>query len=924
MLPTDVVILVCLGYVAILFAVAFAGDRRARRDPGGWLSSPLVYTLSISIYCTSWTFFGAVGSAARSGFEFATIYLGPTIVFVGWWVFLRKLVTIGRVYHTTSIADLISARFGKDPALGALVTVIALIATAPYIALQLKALTASFQVITFPAGAVTAAKINLEPDFTTTFWLAAGLCVFSIMFGVRNIDVNERHHGVIAAIALEAVVKLVALLTVGLWVVFGLQDTPAAAFDNAPVSLTNPDATFGTRWLTLCFLAGAAVICLPRQFQVTVVENSSERQLRTASWLFPLYLLLICLFVVPIAVTGLNLLPEDTNPDLFVLTLPLSADRNTIALLAFLGGFSSATSMVIVSSIALSTMISNHIIMPLALRFSIAPSESGQAMRGFILGARRISIVFIVFLGFIYFKLSGTGSALASIGLISFCGVAQFLPSLVGGLYWRRATHGGALAGLAAGFLVWGYTLFLPSFGGTFLMPASIITHGPWEIGLLRPQALFGLAGMDPLVHAVFWSMFFNVALFIGVSILSEPTPLARYQARLFIDVFRRRTEGEVSIIRRTARIADLRRIADRILGPAEALELFALTEPADRATTASDELISLVEQRLAANVGAATARSLVSSVVTSETISVDELKRLADETEQIRAYSAELERKSRQIEEAAAELARANQQLREIDVQKDEFLSQVSHELRTPMTSIRSFSDILLSTPDLGEGRRRRFLQIIQDESIRLTRLLDSILHLNRMENGGVEWEVEPFDPDAALDLAMASCEALARSEGVTLKRMGRARRAVVEGNRDQLAQVFINLISNAIKYNTARDPLVTVKSVARKGIYEAHVDDNGPGIPKSERERIFVKFSRGPIPRQVGTGLGLAISRQIVENMGGTLTLSESRLGGARFTVGLRTTQAASTPSPAASSRDVLDRAHEDAESSAVSSRP
>ncbi len=432
MLHVNLVVFVCLAYVAILFAVAFAGDRRARRDPSRWLSSPIVYTLSISIYCTSWTFFGAVGSAATGGVEFLTIYLGPTIIFVGWWVFLRKLVTIGRVHHTTSIADLISARFGKNPALGAIVTLIALVATAPYIALQLKALTASFQVVTFPAGAVAAAGMILDPDYVVAFWLAVGLCIFSIIFGVRNIDVNERHHGVIAAIAVEAVVKLAALLAIGLWVVIGLADTPADIFANAPVSLLNPKETFGARWVTLCFLAGAAVICLPRQFQVTVVENSSENQIRTASWLFPLYLLLMCLFVLPIAIAGLNKLPEGSQPDLYVLTLPLAADQSTLALLAFLGGFSSATSMVIVSSIALSTMISNHIVMPLALRYSILPAASAQNVRAFILGARRASIIFIVFLGLLYFRLSGTSDALAAIGLISFCGIAQFLPSLVG------------------------------------------------------------------------------------------------------------------------------------------------------------------------------------------------------------------------------------------------------------------------------------------------------------------------------------------------------------------------------------------------------------------------------------------------------------------------------------------------------------
>lgn len=892
MLHVDLAVIACLSYVMVLFGVAFAGDRRARRDPGGWLASPLVYTLSISIYCSSWTFFGAVGSAATRGMEFVTIYLGPAVVFIGWWVFLRKLVTIGRVHQITSIADLISARFGKNPLLGAMVTVIALVATGPYIALQLKAITASFQVVTFPQDAVAAAGQPIEPDYAIAFWIAAGLCVFSIMFGVRNIDVNERHQGVIAAIALEAVVKLTALLAIGLWVVLGLAETPAEVFANAPASLVDPQPGYGARWVTLCLLAGAAVICLPRQFHVTVVENSSERQIRTASWLFPLYLFLICLFVVPIAIAGLNRLPAGSDPDLFVLTLPLAFDQNALALLAFLGGFSSATSMVIVSSIALSTMISNHIVMPLALR-SVLRTASPQVMRGFILGTRRASIVFIVFLGFVYFRLSGSSDALAAIGLISFCGFAQFLPGLVGGLYWRSATHGGAIAGLAGGFLVWAYTLFLPSFEGFFLMPAGVIESGPFGWAWLRPYALFGLPGPDSLVHATLWSLGVNAALFVAVSLLSEPTPLARLQSTLFVDVFRRQTESELRVIRRTARLADLHQVAARVLGPVEAVQLFE-REGAGRATMASDELVSLVEQRLAANIGAASARALVSSVVASETIGVDELKRLAGETEQIRAYSTELERKSRQIAATAAELSEANERLREVDIRKDEFLSQISHEVRTPMTSIRSFSDILLNNRDIEEAEKLRFLSIIQSESLRLTRLLDGILDASRMETGDTSWNAARFDPETAIDHAMESCEALARSAGVTLRRARRARKARLMGDPDRFAQVFINLISNAIKYNTAAAPTVTVSSTCAKGIYEARVADNGPGIPRRERERIFMKFVRGPAPPQPGTGLGLAISRQIVERFGGSLSLAEGRSKGAEFVVQVATRQA------------------------------
>jgi Na+/proline symporter/nitrogen-specific signal transduction histidine kinase len=890
MLPVKLVVLVCLAYVLLLFSVAFAGDRKASRGPSGWLASPLVYTLSISIYCTSWTFFGAVGSAARSGAEFVTIYLGPMVVFVGSWLFLRKLVTVGRVYHTTSIADLISARFGKSPILGALITIMALVGSTPYIALQLKALTSSFQVITFPAGAVVAASVELEPDFVMAFWVTIGLCAFSIMFGVRNINVNEHHHGVIAAIAVEALVKLSALLAVGLWVVFSLADTPSTIFENAPVSLSNPDS-FGTRWVALCFLAGSAVICLPRQFQVTVVENTSDRQLRTASWLFPLYLFLICLFILPIAIAGMRFLPEGSNPDLFVLTLPVTAGQDAIALLAFLGGFSSATSMVIVSSIALSTMISNHIVMPIAVGFGmVQASTGGQTARGFILRVRRISICVIIMLGFVYFRLSGTSGALAAIGLISFCGVAQFLPSLVGGLYWRRATQAGAVTGLSAGFLVWCYTLFLPSFDGSFLMPAGVIEHGLFGWSFLMPHALFGLREFDPLVHALFWSLSINTALFVGISLLTEPTPLARVQASLFIDVFRRQTESELSVIRRTARVSDLRHIAGRILGPEETMLLFQGEEGHERSAVASDELISLVEARLAASVGAASARSLVSQVVTSETVSVEELKRLAGEAEQIRAYSAELERKSRQVEATAAELAKANRQLREIDIQKDEFLSQVSHEVRTPMTSIRSFSEILLRHRDLDEARKLHFLGIIQSESFRLTRLLDGILDMNMKEPGEQDWHAEPFDPETAIDQAIETCGPLARAAGVQIRRGRRTRNVRIMGSRDRLTQVFINLISNAVKHNSSAAPEVVISGASRRnGTYEARVKDNGPGISAEDREAVFTKFFRGNDTVAGGVGLGLPISRQIVSRFGGELSLSDAGQGGAEFVVRL-----------------------------------
>ena len=567
MLSVDLLLLICLGYVALLFSIAFFVDRQSRRGRAQWLRSPVVFTLSLSVYCTSWTFYGAVGSAARNGLEFITIYLGPTLVFVGWWWLLRKLVRIGRSQRITSIADLISSRYGKSPSLAVLVTVIALIATTPYIALQLQSVTRSYQLI---VGDVDATA--------TAFAVAAGMALFTILFGTRNLDANERHHGVVAAIAVEAVVKLFALLAVGVFAVFGVAGGMAPMFADIDIAAVYGDGDiFDARWVALTFLSATAIICLPRQFQVTVVENVDERHLATASWLFPLYLFGMCLFVMPIAIAGLKFLPADANPDLYVLTLPLAMGRQDLALLAFLGGFSSATSMIIVAAIAVSTMISNHIVMPIALRFLDRGRQVSGDVRKLLLTSRRISIAAVLGLGFLYFQLSGGSDALAAIGLIAFVGVAQFVPSLVGGIFWRGATRSGALAGMIVGSVLWMYTLFLPSFGGDLLLSAELIQNGPFGIAVLAPQSLLGLDGLDPLVHALVWSLGANLLSFLIVSSFSMEQPLARLQAAIFVDVFRRTTGEPVpaTYAAGQATSEDLFVLAQRILGLAPARQLF-------------------------------------------------------------------------------------------------------------------------------------------------------------------------------------------------------------------------------------------------------------------------------------------------------------------------------------------------------------
>jgi len=882
MLSLNILIVASLGYAMMLFAIAFWAERRARAGRIGWLRSPLVYTLSISVYSTGWTFYGAVGSAARSGFEYVTIYLGPTLVFIGWWWLLRKLLRVGRAQRITSIADLISSRYGKSTSLAVLVTLLAVIGSTPYIALQLQSITLSFSV--FETGG------NAD---LTAFWVAAGLAAFTILFGTRNVDANERHHGVVTAIAIEAVVKLVALISVGAFVVWGIGGGPTEIFAKAPPELLRGDTIFTARWVSLTLLSAMAILTLPRMFQVIVVENAEERHLATASWAFPAYLLLMSLFILPIAIVGNALLPAGSNPDLYVLSLPLANGQNNLALFAFLGGFSSATSMVVIAAIALSTMVSNHIIMPLWLRFSPQKTETSGDVRTILLRSRRLSIAGILGLGYLYFRITGGSGALASMGLIAFAGSAQIIPSLIGGLFWRGATRTGALLGLVAGFSLWAYTLFLPSFEGSFILSQSLIETGPFGIESLKPNALFGLTGFDPLVHSLFWSMTFNIGFFVIGSLLSSPGPLERIQSSQFVDVFRLENATGSYLVSRSATSEDLFTLAQRILGTGPAQRLF--TEMASHQgkptglPDATDKLIQTLERELAGSVGAASAHVMVSQVAGGGTVSVGELMKIADETAQILEYSQQLENQSHRLERTAQELRAANAQLTEMGAQKDAFLSQVSHELRTPMTSIRSFSEILRDSKDLKLPDAKRFLGIIQEESERLTRLLDEILDLSHLESGRGHLPLETLALQDVIEKSLNATSALLEEAGIDVRLELLNAPLVVKSNFDRLAQVFINLISNAVKYGRGDTPTLTISLATKNDMAVVTVVDNGPGIPVNDRKKVFEKFTRLSAANLAGSaGLGLPISREIMRNLKGDLRLLSSREG-ARFLITL-----------------------------------
>ena len=892
MLSAGFILLLSAAYLGLLFAVARFGDARA--DAGRSIISANVYALSLAVYCTSWTFYGSVGRATTGGLSFLTIYIGPTLMllFVG---VIIKMIRISKAQRITSIADFIASRYGKSQLLAGLVTVIAVVGVVPYIALQLKAVSASLEVLLDHSGA------NFMPSmFDSTFVIAALLAVFTILFGTRHLDATERHEGMVAAIAFESVVKLLAFLAVGLFVTYGMFGGFSELFQRAAAApgldrLLQLDSSRSGTWTALIMLSGLAIIFLPRQFQIIVVENVDESHVRRAVWLFPLYLVLINIFVLPLALGGLlHFQGQDFNPDTFVLTLPLARGAEALALLVFIGGLSAATGMVIVETIALSTMVCNDLVMPWLLRLRWFGVGERRDLSGILLGIRRAAIVLILLLGYIYFRAAGEAYALVGIGLISFAAVAQFAPAMFGGMYWKQGTHAGAVAGLLGGFAVWLYTLLLPSFAKSGWIDPGFVEQGLWGIGAFKAQALFGLSGLDEISHSLWWSLFANIGLYVLVSLNSRPDALEAGQAERFVDVFRHGESGsDARLWRGTASADELVSLLERFLGPPRARQQLATFAAAHGAADwkglpADAEFVSFAEAQLSGAIGSASARVMVASVAREENLGLEEVLDILDEATQVRAYSRELEIKSRELEAATAELREANERLRELDRMKDDFISTVTHELRTPLTSIRAFSEMLHEDPELDLADRTRFLGIIVNEAERLTRLINQILDMAKLESGRAEWTAADVDLGEVAREAMASLGQLFRDKGVALESEIPAYGPVVLADRDRMTQVMINLLSNAVKFVPGTTGQVKVRVTADDREVRVEVEDNGPGLNAEESLVIFEKFRQGGnamTDKPQGTGLGLPISRQIVEYFGGNLWV-ESRPGaGAKF---------------------------------------
>jgi Na+/proline symporter len=631
-----VLLLVSVSYVGLLFAVAWLGDRRPLypRQPR---LRPFVYALALATYCSSWTFYGAVGTAARDGLAYLPIYLGPILLFVVGFGLMRRLVRVATRRNITSIADFIGARFGKSHGLAALVAVIAVVAIVPYLALQLKAVAMSYAVLRgLPPMPVAVPGLGGD----TALWCALLLALFAILFGTRSIDASEHHHGLMLAIGLESLIKLLAFVALA---VYAYLHGPSLA-ETLRLPLQHANQVVQPAFIAQTLLAFCAVFCLPRQFQIGVVECEDSNDLRFARWTIPLYMLIVSVAVLPIVAAG-SLLPavRDGAGDAWVLNLPLAYGNGGMALLAYVGGFSAGTGMVIVAAVALSTMISNDLAMPLLLRIRRLRLEQRSDLSQLLLRVRRCAIVILALMAYAYYRVAADVENLAATGLLSLAAVAQFAPAIVAALYWPGASRRGVMVGLVAGFAVWIYTLLLPAMDHA----APWLHSGPLGVAWLRPQALFGTHGWDPVLHCAFWSLLLNVACLVFVSLRWRSSLEERLHAAMFIDPHAA-SLGGAGDWRGRVRVADLRTIAVRIIGvrgTQRAFDEYAERrgKPLQPGESADRALIQHTERLLAGAVGAASARRILMGVLSGSGLDIAEAMALMDEASQELRFNREL-----------------------------------------------------------------------------------------------------------------------------------------------------------------------------------------------------------------------------------------------------------------------------------------
>jgi Na+/proline symporter/CheY-like chemotaxis protein len=780
------VIAAAFGYISFLFLVASYGDRLSPAQRGR--AGALIYPLSLAIYCTSWTFFGSVGFATRTSIDFLAIYVGPIIMVGLCTPLLRRVIALAKGQNITSIADFIGARYGKSQAVAATVALIAIIGSVPYIALQLKAVASSLETILSEDQAIS--KIPIIGDIALLVTLT--MAIFAVLFGTRHTDATEHQHGLMLAVATESIVKLVTFIAAGAFVTFWMFDphelitramkTPEAerAIDYVP-SIGN--------FLCMVGLSFCAIMMLPRQFHVSVVENSSDAEVSRARWLFPLYLVAINLFVIPIALAGLITFPFGAvNSDMYVLALPIEANETLLSVAVFVGGLSAATAMVIVECVALSVMVSNDIVVPLVLQRAPEWRVQAKDFGNFLLKARRIAIFTIMVMAYFYYRALGN-TQLAAIGLLSFAAIAQLAPAFFGALLWRRATARGAIGGMLVGFAVWTYTLLLPSFLDTSTAGLMLLQHGPFGIEALRPQALLG-ADLPPLLHGVLWSLSLNFLTYVALSLARQPSSIERLQADLFVPDALAPMAPTFRRWRTTITVQDIQSTVAQYLGPERArqsFEAFANSRHItfDPAAPADFELLQHAEHLIASSIGAASSRLVMSLLLRKRTVSAKAALKLLDDSHAALHFN-------REILQTALNHVRQGIAVFDVDLQLICSNRQFSELLRLPPHLVQigiPLREILefmgaITPPGSGDSEasmERRLAAFTTEGEPYLERLPDRHMVIevrsNRMPDGGLVitfTDVTPsFEAAEALERANATLEKRVRDRTEELTRL-------------------------------------------------------------------------------------------------------------------------------------------------------
>jgi Na+/proline symporter/signal transduction histidine kinase len=905
-----VITVLCL-YMGFLFLTALWVERKSAAGKS-LVNNALVYSLSLAVYCTGWTYYGSVGLAATSGLLFLPIYLGPTVAIVLWWTVLRKLVRLKTRHHITSIADFISARYNKSQAVGALATLIALVGTMPYIALQFKAVFSTFSIITGPVeGDPSWIKFHLGPVLVTL------IVIFTISLGVRRLDPTERHPGMVMAVAVECLVKLIAFLAVGVFVTYfmfdGFGDIFSRISENSPaISMTNPVSPI--TWTTYMILAMSAIMFLPRQFHVSVVENFDEKHIRTAMWGFPLYMLLINVFVFPLAAAGLLKGYPAAEADTFVLGLPLHAGQKWLSLMVFLGGGSAATGMIMISSLTVSTMITNHLMLPIV---ELVPRLG--FLRRQLLKCRWVAVGGVIVIGYWFERQVGESYMLVNIGLISFAAALQFAPALLGGIFWRRGNQAGALMGMSAGFVVWFYTLLLPALMRSGWISDAILSEGPWGISLLRPEQLFGVATLDSLNHAVCWSLTFNLGLYVLGSLFFKQTEEEQSLAEDFVGALTTspalgRSSPRESYIDLEEKRGTIENLLKQYFTEPEAA---SITEKCFRSVRIDRrrrisivelaQLHSELEKMLAGSLGAAAAHKALemagmfstvearelsevyAEILAGLKVTPEELKRKIDYYQEretlLTHHASELEEK---VDERTRDLEAAQEEL--IKREKLSVLGQltaiVSHELRNPLGVIRSSAFFLNRKLDNSDEKIRKHLTRIEQQVGLCDSIIGELLEYTRGRRSAVSrGEINPWLEEVLSEMEVPDQVAVFRDLVGGLP--------PIYFDPEKMRRVIINLLENAFQAVQARQaeegrggysPRIRVSTSSDGDVVRLEVRDNGLGMDEGTAARSFEPLFT---TRPRGTGLGLAIVRKIVVEHGGSVSLTSRQSLGTSVTV-------------------------------------